>query len=137
MRTFSRFIAFVLALALFGTTYLHWVGNVSVHQIAFGTLVSPGTTAPGSWLASLAIGITAAAVLILLASLFGSRMLLVIGGLIAVGLPTAWLLVNILGKGGKVLVSTVGPGAWGAIAIGVVALLIAAVAADPKDPHVR
>ena len=121
MRTFSRFIAFVLALALFGTTYLHWVGNVSVHQIAFGTLVSPGTTAPGSWLASLAIGITAAAVLILLASLFGSRM----------------LLVNILGKGGKVLVSTVGPGAWGAIAIGVVALLIAAVAADPKDPHVR
>jgi len=137
MRTFSRFIAFVLALALFGTTYLPWVGTVTVQQLAFATLVSPGTTAPGSWFASLAVGITAAAILILLASLFGSRMLLVIGGLLAVGLPTAWLLVNILGEGGKVLVSSVGAGAWGAIGVGLIALLISAVAADPKDPHVR
>jgi hypothetical protein len=137
MRTFSRVIAFLLAIALVGCTYLPWVGTVSVHQIAFSTLISPGNARPGTWWTSLAIGLLGAALLMLLASLFGSRMLLVIGGLLAVGLPTAWLLVNILTDRGEVLVSNVRAGAWGSIAVGLIALLVSAVAADVKDPHVR
>jgi hypothetical protein len=135
MRTFPRLVILLLAVALFGTTFLPWIGQLTSREVAFGSLVSPGSEAPDRWVASMAVSITAAALLMLLGAIVNSRVLIVIGGLAAVGFPAAWLLVAMLG--GDVVMTSVGAGLYGALAIGLVALVLSAAAVDVRAPSVR
>ena len=73
--------------------------------------------------------------LMLLGAIVNSRVLIVIGGLAAVGFPAAWLLVAMLG--GDVVMTSVGAGLYGALAIGLVALVLSAAAVDVRAPSVR
>ena len=135
MRTFPRLVTVLFARALFGCTFLLWIGNLTAREVPFGSLISPGSPAPDGWITSMAVPLTAAAVLILIGAIANGRALIVIGGLAGIGFPAAWLLVNVIGE--DLPMGTVGAGLYGALVVGLLTLLIAAVAVDARAPAVR
>jgi len=138
MTTFARLIAFLLGLAVAACPWLPWIRSVDGWHLHLRTMLSPGTTFDVSWNTSLGLAVTVAAVVIVLGSLLDSRMLVIVGGLLAVAFPTIWILSNAISTGsGGVPMTQIRIGAYGAAALGFMTLILAAVARDSRTPTAR
>ena len=79
-----------------------------------------------------------AGALVVLGAVANGRALVVIGGLVAVAVPTAWIVVNAISTGpAAVPLSQIKIGAYGAAIAGFMTLILAAVAVDTRVPSVR
>ena len=110
---------------------------------AQGTPAAARTT-PGSighaftWVASLGLPVLVAGALVVLGSVGNGRTLVIVGGLAAVALPTAWILVNAISRGGAAVpISQIQIGAYGCAIAGFMTLILAAIAIDTRVPSVR
>jgi fucose permease len=138
MTTFSRLIAFLLGLAVAACAWLPWVRSVDGWHLHLRTLLSPGKNEAVTWVASLGLAVTIAAVVILLGSVLNSRTLVIIGGLLSVAFPTIWILSNAISQSsGGVAMTQIQFGAYGAAVLGFMTLILAAVARDTRIPTTR
>lgn len=137
MKTFARIVALLLALVVAGCQFLPWVGEVTGIDIPWRSVLSPGEVGATGWLASMGLPLTIAAGIAVLGALTQVRALVVIGALVAVAVPTVWILVNALDSTGGIPLSVIGVGAYGAALTGFGLLLLAAVAADVRRQTVR
>ncbi|MFC6238232.1 hypothetical protein [Longivirga aurantiaca] len=137
MKSLARVVALLLALVVAGCQFLPWVGDVTGIDIPWRSVLSPGEVGATGWLASMGLPLTIAAGVALLGALTNLRALVVIGALLAVAVPSAWILVNALDSTGGVPLSAIRIGAYGAAITGFLLLLVAAVAADVRRQTVR
>lgn len=137
MKSLARVVALLLALAIAGTQFLPWVGNLAAVDIPWRSVLSPGTATADGWIASLGLPITVVAGVAVLGALANTRALVVIGGLLAVAVPMAWIVINALDQTGGVPMSTIRFGAYAAVGLGFVLLVLAAVAADAREQNLR
>lgn len=136
MTTFARLIAFLLGLAGAGCAFLPWVADVDAWHLSLSSLLNPGRAHGGAAIVSIGLAVCAAAAVVVLGALLGSRTLVIVGGLVAVAVPAIWVLGNAVATGG-VPMSQIQFGAYGAAAAGLMTLVLAAVAADTRVPTTR
>jgi len=137
MTTLARLIAFLLALAVVGCSFLPWVGSTNAWDLALRSVVSPSHTTGSAAVTSIGFGLAIAAALLLLGALLNSRTLVILGGLVTVGLPATWILSNAISGTNGVPLSRIQVGAYGEVVLGFVALTLAAVASDTRVPTTR
>jgi hypothetical protein len=139
MSTFARVVAFLLGLAIAACAFLPWTPGATGIGVPLGSLITPGTSADGiTWVGSIGLPIIVAGVLVALGAIGNARSLVIIGGLAAVAIPTAWILVNAISSGAAAVpVSQIRIGAYGAAIAGFMTLILAAVAVDTRVPSVR
>jgi hypothetical protein len=137
MKSLARVIALLLAAALGGSQFLPWVGDRAAVDIPWRSVLSPGTVAADGWIASLGLPITIVAALAAIGAIANSRALVVIGGLLAVAVPMAWIVINAIDDKGGVPLSAIRYGAYTAVVCGFLLLLLAAVAADAREQNLR
>jgi hypothetical protein len=137
MTTLARLIAFLLSLAVLACSFLPWVGTANAWDLPLRSLVSPGRGTGSALVTSIGLGLTVAAVILLLGSLLNSRALIILGGLVTVALPSIWILSNAVARSTGIPMSRIQVGAYGAVVMGFVALVLAAVATDTRLPTAR
>lgn len=137
MKSFARIVALLLAAAVAGCQFLPWVGELAAIDIPWRSVLSPGTVTADGWIASLGLPLTVVAGIAALGSLVNSRAMIVVGGLLAVAVPMAWIVINALDSTGGVPLSAVRYGAYAAALCGFLLLMLAAVAADARKQSVR
>ncbi len=137
MKSFARVVAALLALAVAGCQFLPWANGVQGTDVPWKSILSPGTVGATGWITSMGLPITVAAGVALLGALSGARALVVIGGLLSVAVPTAWILINALDGAKGVPLAAIGFGAYGAALAGFLLLVLAAVAADSRQQNLR
>jgi hypothetical protein len=138
MTTFSRLIAFLLGLAVAACAWLPWMRAIDGWHVALATMLHPGKNDGAAWNTSLGVAVVVAAVVIVLGSVFNSRTLVIVGGLLAVAFPTIWILSNAISTGsGGVPMTQIQFGAYGAAVLGFLTLILAAVARDTRTPTAR
>ncbi len=138
MTTFARLVAFLLGLAVAACAWLPWVRSVDAWHLALRTMLSPGKNDGVTWSTSLGLAVTLAAAVIVFGSLFNSRTLIIVGGLLSVAFPTIWILSNAISTGsGGAPMTQIQFGAYGAAVLGFMTLILAAVARDTRIPTVR
>lgn len=140
MTSVARIAAVLIGVALAGCAWLSWAGANTALAIPFTTLWDPGSTpelAP-TWYTTLALLVWVAGALIALGGLVGSRATVIVGALIGAATAVTWVLSNAASSSAvAVTVPNMKVGAYGAIALGLVALLLAALARDTAVPTVR
>lgn len=137
MKSLARIVALLLALAVAGCQFLPWVGPLAAIDIPWRSVLSPGTVLTDGWVASLGLPLTISAGIALLGAITNTRALLVIGGLLSVAGPMAWIIVNALDKSGGVPLASIRFGAYAAAICGFMLLIVAAVAADAREQNLR
>jgi hypothetical protein len=137
MKSFARVVAALLALAVAGCQFLPWANGVPGTDVPWKSILSPGTVGATGWITSMGLPVTIAAGVALLGALSGARALVVIGGLLSVAFPTAWILINALDGTKGVPLAAIGFGAYGAALAGFLLLVLAAVAADSRQQNLR
>ena len=138
MTTFSRLLAALLGLAVAATAWLPWTRASDAWHLHLRSLLSPGYSSGVAWTTSIGLAVSVAGAVILLGSLFNSRTLVIIGGLLSVAFPTIWILSNAISNGGGgIPMRQIQFGAYGAAVLGFVTLTLAAVARDTRAPTTR
>ena len=138
MTTPARLIASLLGLAVAACTFLPWVADLGAWHLHVRTLLTPGSNLGVSSVASIGLVVAVAGALVLLGALANSRVPLILGGLVAVGVPAIWILSNAVSHASKaIVVSQIQVGAYGAAALGLMTLILAAVATDGRAPSTR
>jgi hypothetical protein len=138
MTSFARAVAALLAFAVAACAFLPWAGAGTAPHIAVSTIWSPGPSEGVALTGSIALPVLVAAVVVLLGALGNARTLVIVGGLGAVAIPTAWILANaISGSTAAVAISQIKIGAYGTAIAGLMILILAAVAVDARAPSVR
>lgn len=139
MTSFARVIAGLLALAIGACAFLPWTPGGTALEIPLRSLLGPGTGSGAvSWALSLALPVVVSAGIVLVGAVGNSRTLVIIGGLAAVAIPTAWILVNAISSSDSaVAIRQIQIGAYGAAIAGFMVLILAAVAVDTRVPSVR
>ena len=139
MSSFARAVAFLLGLAIAACAFLPWTPGSTGVGVPLGSLITPGTSSDGiTWVVSIGLPIVVAGIVVVLGSVLNARSLVIIGGLVAVAVPTAWILVNAISGGSTALpVSQIRIGAYGAAIAGFMTLILAAVAIDTRVPSAR
>ncbi len=139
MSSFARGVAFLLGLAIVGCAFLPWTSGSTAMGVPLHGLLSPGErTDAFTWVASLGLPVLVAGALVVLGSVGNGRTLVIVGGLAAVALPTAWILVNAISRGGAAVpISQIQIGAYGCAIAGFMTLILAAIAIDTRVPSVR
>jgi hypothetical protein len=137
MKSFARLVAALLALAVAGCQFLPWANSTPGTDVPWRSLITPGTVGTTGWVSSMALPVTIAAGVALFGAISGARALVVIGGLLSVAVPTAWILVNALDGKNGVPLSVIGFGAYGAALAGFLLLVLAAVASDSRVQNLR
>ena len=138
MTTFSRLIAALLGLAVAACAWLPWTRTADSWHLHLRSLLHPGSNSGVGYLTSIGLVLSVAAAVIVLGSLFNSRTLVIIGGMLSVAFPTIWILSNaISGGGGGIPVAQIQFGAYGAAVLGFMTLILAAVARDTRVPTAR
>lgn len=137
MKSLARVIALLLAVAFGGSQFLPWVGTRAAIDIPWRSVLSPGDVVSDGWVASLGLPITVIAVIAALGAIANTRALVVVGGLLAVAVPMAWILINAIDSTGGVPLSAIRYGAYIAAGCGFLLILLAAVAADAREQKLR
>lgn len=137
MKSFARLVATLLAVAVAGCPFLPWANGVPGTEVPWRSVFSPGTVGATGWVSSMALPVTIAAGIALLGALSGARPVVVVGGLLSVAVPTAWILVNALDDQNGVALSVIGFGAYGAALAGFLLLVLSAVASDSRVQNLR
>jgi hypothetical protein len=138
MTSFARFVAVLLAVVVAACAFLPWVGASTAAQLHVKSLIATNETSLTTFGLSLAVPVMVSAGIVVVGALVNSRVLVIIGGLCAVAVPTAWILVNALTSGpASVALSQVRAGAYAAAIAGFMILILAAVAVDIRDPSAR
>ncbi len=139
MTSFARVIAGLLALAIGACAFLPWTPGGTAGDIPLRTLLGPDSGSGSvSWALSMALPVVVSAGIVMVGAVGNSRTLVIIGGLTAVAVPTAWILVNaISGSDAAIAVRAVQIGAYGAAIAGFMVLILAAMAIDTRVPSVR
>ena len=137
MKSLARVVALFMAVAVAGCQFLPWAGSVPATDIPWRSVLSPGEVGVTGWLASMGLPVTIAAGVAVIGAVTGSRVLVVIGGLLSVGVPSAWILVNVFNTTEGIPLGNIGAGAYGTAVLGFLLLLLAAVAADARTVSVR
>jgi hypothetical protein len=137
--SFARVVAALLALAVGACAFLPWTPGATGIELPLGSLLSPGERAvSGPTAVSVGGLVVVAALLVLVGAVANGRALVIVGGLVAVAVPTAWILVNAISTSrGAVPVSVIKIGAYGAAIAGLMTLILAAVAVDTRHPSLR
>lgn len=140
MTSLARIAAVLIGLALAGCVWLSWAGANTALAIPYKTLWEPGSASDlvPAWYSTLALLVWVAGGLIALGGLLGSRAILIVGALIGAGSAVTWVLANAASSSAAaVTVPNIRLGAYAAIGLGLVALLLAALARDTAVPTLR
>lgn len=140
MTTLARIVAILIGAALAGCAWLSWAGSNTALAISFKTLWEPGSSSDlvPAWYGTLALLVWVAGALIALGGVLGSRAILIVGALIGAATAVTWVLANAASSSAyAVAVPNIKLGAYAAIVLGLVALLLAAIARDTAVPTVR
>ena len=138
MSTFARSLAALLALAIIACAFLPWVGASPAGEIALRSLIATNETSLAHFGLSLAVPVLVAAGLVIVGAVVNSRTLIIIGGLLAVAVPSAWILLNALTRSTTaVSISQIQFGAYGVVVAGFLLLILCAVAVDIRTPSAR
>jgi hypothetical protein len=140
MTSLARTMAILIGAALAACAWLSWAGSASALAIPLKTLWDPGQNLVDTpaWYSTLAFAVWLAGALIVLAGVSGSRATLIVGALIAAATAVTWVLANAAStSAAAVTVSNIKVGAYAAIALGLIGLLVAALAKDTATPRLR
>ncbi|MGE0818081.1 MAG: hypothetical protein AB7O74_05400 [Candidatus Nanopelagicales bacterium] len=137
MKSMARLVALLLAAALAGCQFLPWVGERAAVDIPWRSVLSPSSVAADGWIASLGLPLTVVAGIAAVGAIANTRALVVIGGLLGVAVPMAWIVINALDTTGGVPLTAIRFGAYGAAVIGFMLLLVAALAQDAREQNLR
>jgi hypothetical protein len=134
MTALSRVLVLLIAAALGACAFLPWFADVTALRLPLGSLLDPAANSGGQAVTSIGAVVLVAAVIVLFAAIASSRVMLIVGALLALLVSATWILVRVL-EG--VAVARIGPGAYGAVVCALMALILAAVATDTRVPTVR
>jgi hypothetical protein len=138
MTSFARLLAALIGVAASGCTFLPWIADQNAWHLHVRRLLFPGDNAGVTYATSIGLVVSLAATVVVLGALANSRPLTIIGGLVVVAVPSAWILVIAVSHSTtKVALSQIQIGAYGAAALGFMTLILAAVATDRRVPTVR
>ncbi len=140
MTSVARTVAVLIGAALAACAWLSWAGANTALAIPFRTLWDPGHTVDvtPSWYTTLALTIWVAGALIALGGIVGSRATVIVGALIGAATAVTWVLSNAAStSAAAVAVPNIKVGAYAAIALGLIALLMAALTRDTSVPTLR
>ena len=139
MSALARFVSLLLGAVVIACAWLPWAGGNRGLDIPIKTLWDPSVGGSlSNWYQSMGLLMLIAGGLLVLGAITGSRVLVIVGGLLAAGGGIAWILANAISSDTvAVKITNVQVGAYAAIAAGIMALIIAAVATDTKVPTAR
>ena len=139
MSAFARAVAALIGLAVVGCAFLPWVlTSVTAFDLHLRSIVQIGESGGATPLTSIGTAVVGAGLLILLGAILNARMAVIVGALVAVGVPAVWIFANaVSGAPGAVAVTRVQIGAFATAACGFFALILAAVARDTSTPTLR
>ena len=134
MTATARAITLLLAVAMGVCAFLPWFGDTAATRIPLGSLLDASANSGATTVSSVGLLVLVSAVLLVFAAIAASRVLLIAGALFGLGVGASWILVRLIDGIG---VARIGPGAYGAVAVALMALVLAAVAADTRAPSVH
>jgi hypothetical protein len=138
MTGLARLVAALIGLAVAACAFLPWVNERTAWALHVRSLFDVGNNEGVTPVRSVGAALCVAALLVLLGALFNARSLVIIGGLLAVALPSIWIFGNAVSHGaGAVSLTRIQIGAYGAAVGGFMALILAAVATDTSVPTTR
>jgi hypothetical protein len=140
MTSVARTVAVLIGAALAACAWLSWAGANSALTIPFRTLWDPGHSvdAAPAWYTTVALTVWIAGALIAFGGIIGSRATVIVGALIGAATAVTWVLSNAASSSAAaVTVPNIKVGAYAAIALGLIALLMAALTRDTSVPTLR
>jgi hypothetical protein len=138
MTTSARTLASLLGLAAAACAFLPWLLGINAWHLHVRTLLSPGKNEGVGVVTSVGLAVVVAGAVIVLGAILSSRMLVIVGGLLSVAVPSIWILSNAISTSdGGTPLAQIQVGAYGTVGAGLLTLILAAVARDTARPTAR